>query len=55
VDIEEVELDEAWDLQLPLTVARVKTLFGSSKEKQGKLITFAEVPSGAHTKRRMWI
>jgi hypothetical protein len=43
-DIEEVKLYEAWDLQLPLTAARVKTLFGNSKEKQDELITFAEVP-----------
>jgi hypothetical protein len=46
-DIEEANLDEAWDLQLLVTVARVKALFGYSKDKQGKLTKFAQAPSGA--------
>jgi hypothetical protein len=49
-DKEEAELDEAWDLQLLVTVARVKALFGYSKDKQDQLIKFAQAPSGVHAK-----
>jgi hypothetical protein len=57
MDIEEVELDEAWYVQLPLTIgiACVKTLLGYSKKKQDELITFAKIPSSAYSKRRLWI
>jgi hypothetical protein len=41
--MEDEELDEAW-----LTVARVKALFGSSKEKQDELINFAQAPTYSH-------